>query len=500
MTYILAIDQSTSATKAVLFDAAGQVVDRAAREHRQIYPQPGRVEHDAEEIWQNVLAVIGEIADRQREKVASAVGLAIANQRETVVVFDRRSGRPVSNAIVWQCRRGEPVCDELRRAGHEELVERKTGLKLDPYFSASKLMSLGREQPELGAQWRDGGALIGTMDAYLIHRLTRGEVFATDATNASRTLVYDIDAVQWDAELCGLFGVPQRALPEVRESFARFGETDAEGRLPRKLPICGVMGDSQASLFAQRCYEPGMAKATFGSGTSIMLTVGEARPAVARGAVTALAWVCAGRPTYAYEGLVNYSSATIAWLKDQLGLIDDVADTERMAIEAGSNGGVYLVPAFAGLSAPYWKPEARAAIVNMTSHTRKDHIVRAALESIAFQIRDVLEMMHKDAGVAPRVLHVDGGPTRNKFLMQFTADMTGAELIVSDVAESSALGAAMAGMLGLGVVESMSEFAAVERRGTIYGRRMESATVTQALDGWRRAVQRVTWDGDSTTG
>ncbi len=491
MTHILAIDQSTSATKAVLFDAAGQVVDRASREHRQIYPQPGWVEHDAEEIWQNVLAVIGEVAERQRETLADAAGLAITNQRETIVVFDRRTGRPLANAIVWQCRRGESICRELQGAEHEELVERKTGLKLDTYFSASKLLSLSRERPDIGAKLREGEALVGTIDAYLIYRLTGGKVFATDPTNASRTLLYDVSQLQWDTELCALFDVPLRALPEVRESFARFGETDADGRLPRRLPICGVMGDSQASLFAQRCYEPGTAKATFGSGTSIMLNVGSVRPAVGKGSVTALAWVRGGQPTYAYEGLINYSSATISWLKDQLGLIDDAADTERMAIEAGSHGGVYLVPAFAGLSAPYWKPDARAAIVNMTAHTRKEHIVRAALESIAYQINDVLGMMRSDAGIAPRMLYADGGPTRNKFLMQFTADITGVELVVSDVPECSALGAAMAGMLGLGVVGSPVDFAAVPQSMTVFRRNMDDNSVACVVEGWGRAVRRV---------
>jgi glycerol kinase len=491
MTHILAIDQSTSATKAVLFDAVGTVVDRASREHRQIYPQPAWVEHDAEEIWQNVLAVIGEIAERQLETIADVAGLAIANQRETVVVFDRRTGRPLCNAIVWQCRRGEDVCRELRDAGHEGLIERKTGLKLDTYFSGSKLTALSRERTEIGAKLRDGEALVGTIDTYLIYRLTGGEVFATDATNASRTLLYNIGALQWDDELCELFDLPSRTLPEVRESFARFGATDAAGKLPRKLPICGVMGDSQASLFAQRCYEPGMVKATFGSGTSIMLNVGQERPAVAKGSVTALAWVHNGEPTYAYEGLINYSSATISWLQNQLGLIDVAADTERMAVEAGCHGGVYLVPAFAGLSAPYWKPDARAAIVNMTAHTRKEHIVRAALESIAYQINDVLGMMQCDAGVTPRVLHADGGPTRNKFLMQFTADVTGAELVVSDVPECSALGAAMAGMVGLGVVNSTAEFAAMPRGVEVFRRQTDADCVAVLVEGWNRAVGRV---------
>jgi glycerol kinase len=491
MTLILAIDQSTSATKAVLFDEAGAVVDRAAREHRQIYPQPGWVEHDAEEIWQNVLAVLGEVASRQRERWSDVVGLSVANQRETFVVFDRRTGAPLHNAIVWQCRRGEPVCRAIRESGREDLVPATTGLKLDTYFSGPKLSRLVHQRPDVADKLHEGDALFGTIDTYIIYRLTRGASFATDPTNASRTLLYDAGCLHWDSELCKLFGAPPQALPEVRESFARFGETDAAGALPAPLPICGVMGDSQASLFAQRCYQPGMAKATFGTGTSVMLNVGESFEPAARGAVAALAWVRDGQPTYALEGLINYSSATIAWLKDQLGLIRDAAETESLAAAVPDNGGAYLVPAFAGLSAPYWNADARAAVVGLTAFTRKEHVVRAALESIAYQIRDVLDMMREEAGVAASVLHADGGPTRNKFLMQFVADMTGLELAVSDVPESSAWGAAMAGLLGLGVYDSFNDLAALPRTTTTYRPQMPREDVDRFYSGWQAAVQRV---------
>jgi glycerol kinase len=491
MKYILAIDQSTSATKAVLFDSAGRAVDKSSRDHRQIYPQPGWVEHDAEEIWQNVLAVVGEIAVRQSDKLGDVAGLAITNQRETFVVFDRRTGRPLANAIVWQCRRGELICQQYRDAGHEESIRGKTGLQVDTYFSGSKLKWLIRERPEIGEKLRSGEALVGTIDAYLIHRLTGGEVFATDPTNASRTLLYDVVALDWDDSLCDLFDVPRRALPEVRECFARFGETDAAGSLPRPLPICGVIGDSQASLFAQRCYQPGTGKATFGTGTSVLLNVGHEFKLSGRGAVSALAWVHAGRPTYALEGLINYSSATIAWLKDQLGLIRNAAESEPLARAIDSSGGVYLVPAFAGLSAPYWRPDARAAIVGMTAFTRREHIVRAALEAIAYQIRDVVDMLRDDAGVTPQTLHADGGPTRNEFLMQFTADITGLELVVSPVPESSALGAAMAGMLGLGLVDSLADLAALPRDTKSYHPAMSAERVEELYSGWQAAVERV---------
>ena len=489
MPLILAIDQSTSATKAVLFDGAGKVLAKASREHRQIYPRPGWVEHDAEEIWENVLAVIREITARNRAKISKIAALSITNQRETILVFDRKTGKPLHNAIVWQDRRGDAICRKLR--GQADLVRRKTGLKVDTYFSASKLKWLIAEKPAVAAKLKSGGAVIGTIDTYLIHRLTGGEVFATDFTNASRTLLFDIGKLRWDEELCRVFNVPLRALPEVRESSANFGETDAEGILPRALPITGVMGDSQAALFAQCCFQPGTAKATFGTGTSVLLNIGERfRPSV-KNSVTAVAWVLNGQPTYAAEGIINFSAATIAWLQNQLGLIASAEEVEKLAGRVESNGGVYLVPAFAGLSAPYWSPDARAAILGMSGHTRKEHVVRAALESIAYQIRDVLDMMRADAKLNLQRLHADGGPTRNKFLMQFTADITRTELRVSEVAESSAWGAAMNGLLGLGVHSSVAAFTKSRRNATVYRARMNAAEAKKLHDGWLAAVKRI---------
>lgn len=485
MRRLLAIDQSTSATKAVLFDAAGRVLDKASRDHRQIYPRPGWVEHDAEEIWQNTLAVIREMVGRGQAVEA----LSITNQRETIVVFERGTGRPLHHALVWQDRRSETLCRELKTAGHDDLVRRKTGLKIDTYFSASKLAWLLRERPDLAAALKAGTAVIGTIDAYLIHRLTGGAVFASDHTNASRTLLYDIGRLCWDEELCALFGVPVAALPEVRESSGRFGETAVEG-LPA-WPICGVMGDSQAALFAQRCFQPGMAKATFGTGTSVLFNIGDTFRLSEKGAVTALAWVWNGRPTYAFEGLINCSAATIQWLKDQLGLIADAADAEALATAVTDNGGVYLVPAFAGMSAPYPAGDSRAAIMGLTSFSRREHVVRAGLESIAYQVRDVLDMMRSDSGVELAALHADGGPTRNRFLMQFTADVAGVELRVAEVPEASALGAAMAGMLGLGWASSLGALSGLPREVRSHAPSMPAEEVKRCHDGWRDAVRRV---------
>jgi glycerol kinase len=491
MSLILALDQSTSATKAVLFDARGQVLDKASRNHRQIYPQPGWVEHDAEEIWKNVLAVIGEISRRNRAKLNQLAALSITNQRETVLVFDRKTGKPLHNALVWQDRRGDAICAQLTKHGHGPKVLRKTGLKIDTYFSGSKIRWLAENKPAIADRLKVGDAVIGTIDAYLIHRLTGGKVFATDFTNASRTLFFDIGKLKWDAELCKLFKVSVNALPEVRESAAQFGETDAGGLLPKRVPIAGVMGDSQASLFAQRCFRPGTAKATFGTGTSVLLNIGDQLRVSKKGAVTALAWVYRGRPTYAFEGLINFSAATIEWLKNQLGLIQGAGEVEKLALSVKDNGGVYLVPAFAGLSAPYWSPAARAAIVGMTAHTSKAHVVRAAQEAIAYQVRDVLDMMRADATVKLQSLHADGGPTNNKFLMQFTADQTRTEIKVAEVAESSAWGAAMNGLLGLGLWASFSDLEKLSREQIVFRPKMKSAEADHLHSGWLAAVKRV---------
>lgn len=491
MSCVLAIDQSTSATKAVLFDARGKILDKAARSHRQIYPRPGWVEHDAGEIWRNVLAIIREIKGRNPGTVSRLAGLSITNQRETVLVFDRKTGRPLHHALVWQDRRGDAICGRLLKQGREKQIRARTGLKIDAYFSAPKIRWLVENKPAIAAKLEAGQAVAGTIDTYLIHRLTSGRVFATDVTNASRTLLYDIGKLCWDAALCRLFRVPPKALPEVRESAGHFGETDACGILPASVPIVGVMGDSQASLFAQRCYQPGMAKATFGTGTSVLLNIGNRFVSSRNSAVTALAWARRGKPAYALEGIINFSAATIEWLKNQLGLIRDVSEVEKLACAVPDNGGVYLVPAFAGLSAPYWSPNARAAILGMTAHTRKEHIVRAALESIACQIRNVLDAMRADAGIRLKTLHADGGPTQNKFLMQLTADLTRTQINVADVAESSAWGAAMNGLLALGVYKSLSELAALPRRQKIFRPAMKSSDAKHLHDGWLAAVARI---------
>jgi glycerol kinase len=491
MMHILSIDQSTSATKAIIFNARGELLGKVSRRHEQIYPQPGWVEHDAEELWNNTLAVIEDIAQTHPDLIANVGWISISNQRETALAFDRASGRPLGNAIVWQCRRGTDLCDRLTRVGHGDYVTKATGLKLDPYFSGSKLKWMVDNHADLAARLNDGSALVGTIDAYLVYRLTRQQVFATDSTNACRTLLFNIHNLEWDDALCELFSIPRWALPEVRDSHAYFGQSDAAGRLPREIPVCGVMGDSQASLFALGCYQTGDAKITFGTGSSLLLNIGNRPPPCQAGTVATLAWVRDGVPTYCLEGIVNCSAATIEWLKNRLQLIEGAAETDGLARSVPDHGGVYLVPAFVGLSAPYWNPHARAAIVGMSAHTTKAHVVRAALESIAYQIRDVIEMMQAETGVAPTRIQADGGATANEFLMQFTADVLQATLQTSQVAESSPLGAALCGALGQGVYQGLDDVAQLAKVAQTYAPQMDREQADRLYGGWKEAVQRV---------
>jgi glycerol kinase len=491
MPLVLAIDQSTSATKVLLFDAGGRVVDQAAREHRQHYPRAGWVEHDASEIWSNLIAAASELLDRQGACRDEIAGVSLTNQRETFVVFDRDTGAPLHPAIVWQCRRGDANCAAQVKFGHESTIRTRTGLRVDSYFSAPKIQWIVQEKPDLAKRLADGTARIGTIDTYLIYRLTDRAVFATDHTNASRTLLFDIGRLVWDDELCAWWRVPRAALPEVRASASEFGTTNLGGLLPRAVPIRGVMGDSQASLFAQRCFEPGAAKITFGSGSSVLVNVGHKAPATSAGTVATLAWVHDRRPTYAAEGIITSSASTINWLRDQLGLITDARETEAMATALESNGGVYLVPAFSGLGAPHWEEKARAAIVGLSAHSDRRHVARAAVESIGYQLRDVLDAIRADAGVELQRLHGDGGATANAFLMQFCADLTGVELRVAMNPNLSALGAAWIGMLGLGIHKSLAALAALPQPEHHYVPTMPMETVTKLLRGWHRAVQQV---------
>ena len=490
MSTILALDQSTSATKALRFSLSGQLLDQVALAHQQYYPQPGWVEHDAEEIYQNTLTASRELLARHRSGLRDLAGLSITNQRETIVVFDRATGKPLYPAIVWQCRRGDAICQELISAGHEDRVFARTGLKIDTYFPAAKLTWLLREEPGIRRRLEAGSALIGTIDAYLIYRLTGGAVFATDHSNASRTLLFNINTLAWDEDLCALFEIPPGALPEVHESGAFFGQTDLEGALESPIPICGVMGDSQAALFAQQCYRPGDAKVTIGTGSSVMLNIGH-EPLLSRnGLLTALAWVYEAKPVYAFEGIINYAGATVAWLRDGLELINNSAETEDLASSVEDNGGVYFVPAFVGLNAPYWRADVKAAIVGLTPGATKAHVARAALESIAYQIKDALDLMKAEAKADLTIIRADGGATRNAFLMQVVADLNGIAVRASTLPELSALGAVYAGMLGLGM-RNMSELRGMAANYSEYQAAMNAGLAENMHAGWKAAVRQI---------
>ncbi|MBC7783450.1 MAG: glycerol kinase GlpK [Burkholderiales bacterium] len=480
---ILAIDQSTSATKSIVFDTRGNALDRFAIEHAPIYPQSGFVEHDAEELWRNTQSVIRQAIARY----PSTACLSISNQRETFVIFDRVSGKPLHNAVVWQCRRGDEICARLIRDGKADLVSRKTGLKIDSYFSASKLTALLQENPGLRQKLNSGEALFGTIDTYLLYRLTAGRVYATDSTNACRTLLYNINTLAWDAELCELFDVPINALPEVRDSAAVFGHCDA-GAVGVTIPIAGIMGDSQAALFAHGCFDPGDAKVTIGTGSSVLLNTGADCPA---SGVRTLARTHNGVPTYCLEGIVSYSAATITWLRDKLGLIQSAGETEAAARAVTDNGGVYLVPAFVGLSAPHWSPDARAAIVGLSAASSRNHIIRAALEAIVYQIKDALDSMRSQIDRPLNCLRVDGGASSNTFVTQFLADITGTTITVADSSDFSPRGAAFLGMLGLGIHTSLDQLRTLGGEHTVFTPQMPRNIADALCAGWQTAVRQV---------
>lgn len=451
--YIIGIDQSTQGTKVILFDENGRIVLRANRNHRQIVNEQGWVEHDLKEIWQNLLGCVSELLVKSAVNPAQVVGVGITNQRETAAAWHRATGKPVYNAIVWQCARGEGLCSRLAETHPEaaETVRKKTGLRLSPYFSAAKWGWLMENVPELRIQAQAGELCFGTMDSYLVYRLTNGASFLTDYSNASRTQLFDIHQLSWDAQLCEYFGVPRCCLPGLMDSDGCYGETDFCGILPRKIPIHGVMGDSHAALFGQGCLERGMVKATYGTGSSIMMNIGTDPLLSENDLVTSLAWKIGGQVQYVLEGNINYTGAVITWLKDDLHLINSAEETEALACAANPADRTIMVPAFSGLGAPYWDSSARAAIVGMSRTTGCNEIIRAALDCIAYQITDVVELMRRESGVSSVELRADGGPTRNGYLMQLQADLIGSTVCVPDTEELSCIGAAWAAGLALGV-------------------------------------------------
>ncbi len=449
--YIISIDQSTQGTKALLFSEKGNLCVRTDLSHRQIVNEQGWVSHDGEEIYRNTMQVIRNVLKQANVSPDDVVGIGISNQRETAILWDRESRKPMDHAVVWQCARAAEICERKEIQDMAEQVRLKTGLKLSPYFTAAKICWLLENAEGAAEKAKQHKVCHGTIDAYLVYRMTKGEVYATDYSNASRTQLFNVFELKWDEEICRAFGIDAADLPEVRDSNACFGYTDCEGLFAKPVPIHAVMGDSHAALFGQNCRSDGKTKVTYGTGSSIMMNIGTTPLLSSNGLVTSLAWGVNGRPEYVLEGNLNYTGAVISWLKDDVKLIGSASETEVLAKEANKDDGLYLVPAFTGLGAPYWDSNARAAVIGMDRTTGKAELTRAALESIAYQITDIVRAMEKDSQKRIEVLRVDGGPTKNRYLMQFQSDIAGSEVAISRIEELSGTGVAfMAGMaLGL---------------------------------------------------
>ncbi len=448
MPFILALDQGTTSSRAIVFDSAGAIRAVAQREFTQIFPRAGWVEHDPREIWASQIGVAVEALGRAGLKPADIAAIGITNQRETAIVWDRETGEPIANAIVWQDRRTAGRCEQIKADGVEPLVQRKTGLLVDAYFSATKVQWLLDHVPGARAGADAGRLAFGTVDSWLIWKLTGQSLHATDVTNASRTMLFDIHTLSWDEDLLRLFDIPAGVLPDVRSSSEVYGRVSPDLGLAG-VSIAGVAGDQQAALFGQLCREPGMSKNTYGTGCFLLQNVGST-PRPSRRLVTSVAWSLGGQVTYALEGSVFIGGAVVQWLRDGLGLIRRAADVEGLAASESDNGGVYLVPAFAGLGAPHWDPYARGTIVGITRGTTAGHLARAALESIAYQVADLLDAMHEDTGIALTELRVDGGAATNDLLMQFQADLLGVPVVRPAVTETTALGAAYLAGLAVG--------------------------------------------------
>lgn len=489
MTYVLALDQGTTSSRALLFERDGRVRAAAQREFRQIFPQPGWVEHDPEEIWSSQRAVIDEVLAQARVAPRAIAAIGITNQRETTLLWERATGIPIANAIVWQDRRTTPMCERLRTDGVEPLVRAKTGLVLDPYFSATKIRWLLDAVPGARARAEEGALCFGTVDSWLAWKLSGGRLHVTDASNAARTALFNIHTLQWDEELLQVFGVPPAILPEVCASSAVVGAT-TPSVLDPPVPIAGIAGDQQAALFGQACLDPGMAKNTYGTGCFLLLNTGT-RPVISPHKLLAtVAWNQNGRITYALEGSVFIGGAVVQWLRDGLGLGRSAAEIASLAATVEGTGGVYLVPAFAGLGAPHWDANARGLIAGLTRGTTAAHLARAALEGIAYQVADVLDAMQADADIPISELRVDGGAAASDLLLQFQADITGIPIVLAGVLEATALGAACLAGLAVGFWRDNAEIARFVAAGRRFEPQMPAKDVERLRAGWRKALAR----------
>ena len=485
--YILAIDQGTTGTTALLINQAGEIISRTYRDFTQIYPQPGWVEHDPQEIWAVTLSAVTQALLQANLKSSDIHAIGITNQRETTVVWDRETGMPIGNAIVWQCRRTTPICEEMKQAGWAPKISEKTGLVIDAYFSATKLAWILDSSPTIRSQAEAGKLLFGTIDSWLLWKLTGGKVHVTDMTNASRTMLYNIHQLHWDNDILSYFNIPTAMLPQVGSSSEIYGYSDP-GLLGNEIPIAGLAGDQQAALFGQTCFEPGQAKNTYGTGCFLLMNTGQQAVRSQHGLLTTIAWSLNNKVYYALEGSIFIAGAAVQWLRDELKIINTAAETEALAKSLPGNDGVYLVPAFVGLGAPYWDMHARGTIMGLTRGTSRAHLARAALESIAYQTVDVLEAMQRDSGIALQILNVDGGASANNFLMQFQTDILGVPVERPVNTESTGIGAAYLAGLASGFWNSLEELQNMRRGDRKYVPSINNDERNILLQGWHRAV------------
>ena len=492
---IIAIDQSTSSTKALLFDEQCKVVARTNVDHKQYYPQTGWVEHDAEEIYQNMIEAIRALLEMRNEKLEmrnAQFSLCITNQRETAVVWNKATGKPIANAVVWQDTRGAELCRQLRADGKAEMVMTKSGLLIDPNFSASGVKwLLDNIEGARDAANRDE-LLMGTIDTWLVWKLTGGKTFATDTTNASRTMLFNIHTLDWDDDLLALFDIPRSMMPEVKACDAIYGETTCEGLFSEPIQIAGVLGDSHGALVGQMCFEPGSGKVTYGTGSSVMVNIGEEPKAAPQGLVTSVGFSALGKTWYGFEGNIYSTGATLKWICDQLQLIGKPSEMEALATSVADNGGVYIVPAFSGLGAPWWQSDVKGAVFGLTFATTKAHFLRAALESIAYQIKDLVDVMAHATGGRLKEIAADGGPTKNQFLMQFQADMLDTPVVCTEVDDASALGAVIMNGFARGLWKSFDEVTGFRVVTQTFQPTTHLSSLTSHLyEGWRNAVNQL---------
>ncbi|NID17291.1 glycerol kinase GlpK [Luteibacter yeojuensis] len=487
-TYILAIDQGTTSSRAMLFDHDGGIAGTAQREFAQIFPQPGWVEHNPRDIVTSVLSTMTEAISNAQVDPSRIAGIGITNQRETAVVWDRHTGQPIHNAIVWQSRQSAAICDRLKAEGHEDTVREKTGLLIDPYFSGTKVRWILDHVEGAQARAEAGELLFGTIDTWLIWNLTGGKVHVTDVTNASRTLMYDIHAREWDDELLRMLNVPRAMLPDVKSSSEVYGSTEGRHFFGKEVPIAGIAGDQQAALFGQACFEEGMAKNTYGTGCFMLMNTGGKAVRSANGLLTTIAWSVDGKVDYALEGSIFVAGSVVQWLRDGLRMFGKASDSQAYAERAKDSGGVYVVPAFVGLGAPYWKSDVRGAVFGLSRGSTKEQFIRAALESMAYQTRDVLEAMQADAGIKLKELRADGGAIANDFMAQFQADILDVTLLRPKVQETTAQGAAYLAGLAVGFWKDKQEIAGLRVVDREFRPAMAEARREALYEGWKQAV------------